>query len=781
MNRDSMFDRPEPRRRALGIGGALTVALSILGATPGEARADWSASGHRPSVAFAGGTAHTCALDDDGTVACWGSNSFGQLGDGSTGDHLTPTVLPSLGAVVSIAAGDAHTCALLYDGSVQCWGDNSVGQLGTGSYTASSVPVAVSGIGGSAMEAVAISAGGTHTCAALVDGTVKCWGGNDQGQIGDGTTTNRNAPVTISGVSNITQVAAGGEHTCAMDASGQLWCWGANGDGQLGDGTTTSRTAPVPVPNIARGAGPMAVTISAGRSHTCAVVMTSPELVFGAQPATNVDCWGANGRGQLGNGTTTSSTTPVQATGLANVKDVSAGGDHACALLAGGTVACWGEDTDGEAGNNTTGTYQATPVTVSSVTHARAVASGAFHACAVLGNGTASCWGNNLHGQIGDGTQAVRPTPVAVSGLAPVSNGPRVAAGTYHTCGLLAGGGVKCWGYNGYGEIGDGTTTQRDAPVPVSSVSNAVDVCAGGFHSCALIADGTAQCWGYNGYGEIGNGTTSNATSPVAVTGLSNAVSITCGEYHTCATIADGTARCWGYNAYGELGTNNTTQATTPAAVKYPSGTTFDMNRSLAAGGYHTCAVHGGTLVSCWGYNGYGEVGDGTTTTRLAPVTTTLAGGLTPKSLGLGVYHSCAVTASGTAQCWGYNGYGGLGDGTATDRWSPVNVLGMTGTTRPVTITAGTYYSCSLVANSTFQCWGFNQHGQLGDGTTTNASVPMTVSWLWYGMSLAAGGQQTCTILTDGTARCWGLGADGQLGDGGTSDSTIAVGVSSFP
>jgi len=361
----------------------------------------------------------------------------------------TPEALTPLLNIAAITTGGSHTCALTTGGGVKCWGANGNGQLGDGTTTNRLTPVNVSGL---ASGVSAIAGGMYHTCALTAGGGVKCWGRNDYGQLGDGTTTERHTPVFVSGLaSGVTAIAAGANHTCALTAGCGVKCWGYNGYGQLGDSTTTSRLTPVNVSGLASGVS----AIDAGYVHTCA--LTS---------AGGVKCWGANWSGELGDGTTTERTTPVNVSGLASgVSAIAAGWSYTCALTAGGGVKCWGLNRNGQLGDGTT-TTSYTPVDVSGLASGvSAIDAGGGHTCALTAGGGVKCWGANGNGQLGDGTTTDRNTAANVSGLA--SGVSAIAAGWSYTCALTAGGGVKCWGYNGYGQLGDGTTTDRHTPVDV--------------------------------------------------------------------------------------------------------------------------------------------------------------------------------------------------------------------------------------------------------------------------------------------------------------------------
>jgi alpha-tubulin suppressor-like RCC1 family protein len=348
----------------------------------------------------------------------------------------------------------------------------------------------------------------------------------------------------------------------------------------------------------------------------------------------------------------------------------------------------------------------------------REVSAGELHSCGVTTSDYAYCWGYNGSGQIGDNTYSTRFTPILVAvGWIQFR---QVSAGYAHSCGVTPTNYAYCWGNNAHGQLGDGTTTNRPWPVQVAGGLAVRRIGAGERHTCATTTSNVAYCWGNNTWGQLGDGTTTRRTSPVQVTGGRSYRLVTAGGHHTCGVVpVTNAAYCWGWNGWGQLGDNSTTDRSVPVAVA--GGRTFG---GVSAGGYHSCGTGLSGSAYCWGRNSSGQLGDGTTSVRLAPALVTGSGSFL--DVEAGDQHNCAGTTNNLAYCWGENFAGQLGDGTTTDRWTPTRVLGALTFRTPA---AGSLHSCvATAAGAGAYCWGENWAGQVGDGTTTRRLSPVAVS-----------------------------------------------------
>jgi alpha-tubulin suppressor-like RCC1 family protein len=350
-----------------------------------------------------------------------------------------------------------------------------------------------------------VSAGGLHTCGVAEDGRTYCWGFGASGQLGNGSTEERDAPVAVIGGLSFRQVSAGNDFTCGVTTDDRGYCWGFNARGQLGDGTETKRFVPVAVAGNLRFR-----QVSAGDSHTCAV--TTDQRAY---------CWGLLTDDMpvaLGDGSTVGSATPVRVSGGLAFRQVSAGVGHSCGVTTSDEAFCWGDNQYGQVGDGAaSASNRLTPSRVAGTRRFRQVDAGVFHTCAVTLAYRAFCWGDNHAGQLGDGTTTPRTAPRAVVGGIAFE---RVTAGRQFTCGETTENRTYCWGSNAFGQLGNGSEAGLSlTPVLVGGGHFFDQVSAGYFHTCAKTGAGRAYCWGNNGNGGLGDGTTTNRLLPTAVTG----------------------------------------------------------------------------------------------------------------------------------------------------------------------------------------------------------------------------------------------------------------------
>ena len=582
-------------------------------------------------------------------------------------------------------------------------------------------------------------------------------------------------------------IAAAEFHTCVIDAAGGVSCWGDNTNGRLGDGTEIDHALPAPVVGLASGV----VAVVAGEEHSCALI--------GAPGA--VKCWGQRTK----NGSDEDSSVPIDVPGLATgVTAISASLDHNCVIRNGG-VLCWGFNRSGALGNGLT-ENSATPVQVVGLEDGvKQVSAGADHACALLDDGTLQCWGRNTAGQLGDGTQEEKHTPVAVEGLD--EEVVEVAASGSFTCARTVTGKLFCWGFNLNGELGNGTTTSSLVPVEVQVGGPASAIAVSRSHSCALLADGRVQCWGPNNLGQLGTSCTTGSKSlPQTVNGISgNIIALQPGWGHTCTLSSRGYLYCWGNNNRGQVGLPPAGNATTPVEVTLAAKPVS----SLALGTNHSCALYTDGSVGCWGSNTLGQLGNGTgEDCQQAESVIGLEEHVV--AIAAGSSHTCALLQEGNSndqvRCWGWNQEGQLGDETFVDQLAPVTVslpisnvlqlvagdqhtcvfmqatagephvacwgsnneqqVGASPTiTEVVAIDAGVFRSCAILTSGAIRCWGYAQ------------PEPQFISVESLGgaaTAVADGEGHTCAIVEVGV-RCWGMGLDGQLGAG------VAITVSNSP
>lgn len=445
-----------------------------------------------------------------------------------------------------------------------------------------------------------------------------------------------------------------------------------------------------------------------------------------------------------------------------NASSVSAGSTHTCAVINAG-LQCWGTNDLGELGDN--GIYIRADVPLPVIppgSRVTAVAAGSRSTCAVVDGGL-KCWGANSFGQLGNNSTS--PTAVQVQVIPASSGVTAVTFGTTHACAAV-GGGVQCWGDNSFRQLGNNSAVLKSlVPVQVIAAGSGItDVSAGYRHTCAL-GGGGVQCWGHNTFG-IGDGSSTLAPVPVQVIAPGGgATSITVGDRHSCAVVSGG-VKCWGNNDSGQLGTGDFTAAATPQQAIAAGGGVS----AVAAGFGHTCAIVNGG-VKCWGTNYVGQVGSALLSESTVPVTQ-IAAGSNVSSVSAGDSHSCAVVA-GIVKCWGDDFASQLGIGGPVQS-SKVPVHSIAGGSNFSHVATGSTRSCAIIADGV-QCWGANSRGEFGNNSTEPAILPVTALPAGSGVSaISLGPLSTCGVINGGV-KCWGDNSFGQLGNNSTTPSLVPV------
>ena len=418
---------------------------------------------------------------------------------------------------------------------------------------------------------------------------------------------------------------------------------------------------------------------------------------------------------------------------------------------------------------------------------AKAAATGLRHTCALHEDGSVSCWGDNLRGQLGNGIEppdfedpSFDPSEIKMGLVLPVAvkeitDSTAIDAGVFHSCALRSDGRVACWGYNGRGQLGNGESgeeAQSSVPVTVSGITDAIDISTGNRHSCALLIDSTISCWGNNYYGQLGNGESGReffgastpdgsvfSDLPVPVSSIDDAIDVVAGESHTCAIHRDSSVSCWGHNRTGQLGYSKAgfwRHSVTPQKVEGVENAI-----AIAAGDSHTCVLHKVGTVSCWGGTSSSDVPE----SLLEGVTNAI-------SIDAGGSHTCALREDMTVLCWGANNGGQLGNG---EKYFGPDDFGMfynelvevVGITDAVGIAAGADRTCAIHQDGSVSCWGRNWLGAIGNGTADNYSnAPVQVKNITNATFVSAGNGHACALHDDATISCWGANEIGQLGNG---------------
>jgi len=713
---------------------------------------------------FSIGENHACAIDADGQLYCWGNPNQGRLGiealQWNSPNVYVPTIVPDVTEVVSVAVGIYHTCVVNTDGALFCWGGNSYGQLGIGDRVSKKIPTPV----GADNNWLKVDAADTHTCGLKKDTTLHCWGGNSvqnsyeplgigdgqqklspaqvgtvnegiregwidlalhmqktcgirkkdaesregflycwgknyHGDLGVGDAQHRSTPTQVGNDSNWVDVSAGFAHACGVKSNGEVFCWGNNHYGQLGhEAENLVSVVPKKVENLES-----VSSITSGAYHNCAV--TKDEHIY---------CWGYNVEGAVGTDKASIVRLPNKIEGEVLWKKVGSKSKTTCALDSEGGMSCWGDNRSGVTALGV-GPEMSSPAPVKSGKNWREIAPSWFgHTCGIKNDGKLFCWGNNTYGAVGIGTQTIVATePVEVK---PGKTWYKLATGANHTCAIDDDCKLFCWGRNTFGQVGfKGDGEVIDRPQIVAQEKNWREIKAGGIHTCGITAANELFCWGSNLSGEIGDGTDVHAPNPVKID-LNDTLwrTVSTGYHQTCATTEKGGLFCWGYNQNGELGigvrdADARRGRNTPQEIKLADGWArrFEGPWEVTAHGLSdTCGVKGGAIF-CWGIgfsrsllpeqvgedtdwanvwsvsdmsyyaikkNGKALYSISTFNSQVSVEEVKILPGLDWKKI-VGKKHSCGITGSGSLYCWGGNEYGQLGRGFSSNVFIPTEVI----------------------------------------------------------------------------------------------------------
>ena len=713
-----------------------------------------------------------------GVVFGGGWNQQGQsgIGAGATLDSVMNYAMePGPDVFTAIAAGFDHSLALGADGTVWAWGQwkesGSAGQT---------KPVQLSFL----ESIIAVSAGHFFSLALRADGIVWSWGTNERGQLGDGTKIPKpKQAVQVQGLKNIVAIATGWMHGLALDGGGRVWGWGLNDQGQLGDGSITSSgvVAPVQVVNLDR-----VIAIAGGAIHSLALRADG-----------TVWAWGANQKGQLGDGSTVQHVIPKQVPTLGEVVAIAAGGEHSLALKVDSTVLAWGDNGVGQLGNDTT-VDSPSPTTVLTeagstepLRHVIAIDAYDAHSLAILADNQALAWGYNNSGRLCDGTEINRLTPIKmqmVSGLdwTPVL-ASAVAGGTFHSLAILQTGRTWGWGHNGSKQLSDSLGGDDGAAVRLEVWNYRQGVAAGALHSMG-IADLCAVSWGANDQQQADPNDSTG--QPVGVTSGPPAIAVAAGEAHSLVLLPGGQVRSWGANDRGQCGgLGVATVSPQPVlTVKGPRGDGWLTGvKAIAAGAAHSLALKADGTVWAWGANDRGQLGDGSPIdNRGVPVPVKGENGVGVLSdivaIAAGAHFSMALRADGTVWAWGANN---------TYQLTYPHALHLSRTPLPLAgygddppkmkaIAAGAAHGLALTADGKVHAWGWNNRGQLGNGSTVSTyhAAPVKLGPTGHALlelvkAIAAGGKfediedsygsHSLALLASGQVLGWGWNMLGQL------------------
>lgn len=658
------------------------------GSPPAPERAEVAAS----QRLFIGASArHACLLDDDGTLRCWGNNAHGQLGGRSASvPQFEPKPVPGLGPAAHAALGARHTCAALRDGKVQCWGNNADGQLGGGGGGDGDEPglVTVQGLG----EVAQLVAGEAFTCALTAAHAVLCWG-----RVPGGAGISPE-PRPVPGL-EATRLSAAARAACAVRTSGAVACWGENKLGRIVPKGPSEISAPADVPGLIMNA----VDVATGAQGSCGIKS--------GERGDEVHCWGEPHF---------SSSWIYAQYSLEGARAVTAGdAGHFCVIQADETIHCWGDRSTGASG--AAGEYRWSHDFAGRFAEVRA---GENFTCARTREGAVQCWGTNDSGQLSQSfSDAMAPVP-----LEGAEGARRIAAAGTNTCAILKSGAVRCWGPDQAGYVEGG------GPHDFPSIMRADELAMGGAIACAMT-DKLPTCWGHNRASQLPSQDAVAIGTASTLASLGGNKALAFGSEHACSLSDAGAVTCWG-------GLGRTRALSTPVSGLRGAA-------SIALGADEGCALLDDGGVSCWPLREPPQGAKGASPRFAAARVPGVRGAV---AIAHGEAHACAALASGGALCWGRGDGGALGREAA----GAAGVGAVEGLTDADALALGDGFGCARRRDGTVACWGRNDRGQLGDGTREGRPAARAVPDVAEVTQLVAGAGHACALTRAGEVRCWG-------------------------
>jgi alpha-tubulin suppressor-like RCC1 family protein len=729
-----MIDVAEPSIRTQYLGAVSVAALTI------------NASDAINYPIQIGQTAYsTCAINQLNKLFCTGSNAFGMLGVGDLNFRTTFTAVDSATDYASISTGASGSyvysnCGITTTGVLKCWGYNNYGSVGDGTTTTRTSPVIIDG----STNYSKVSVGYYGACGITTTGVLKCWGYNNYRQVGDGSTSTRTSPVVVDSGTTYSDVVRGIYSTCGITTSGVLKCWGYNGNGTVGDGTTTNVIVPTEID-----AGITYSKLANSMSYTMCAIRTTGAL----------RCWGLGTSGQIGNGSSSTVLVPTTVNSGINYAQVSVSQNTVCAISTTGILKCWGADTDYNFGLSVSATYNTPQVIHTGESFSQVIVNNQ-RMCALNSVNVMKCSGLRQMGLMGDGFVSQFHSFTSVSGLDNFSS--LSINGQYMSAGIKSDGSLYTWGFgrNGFDYPGD-NSSQEFILTPIQVLfptggSIFTQVSKGFRHTCAIRDDQQLYCWGVNTYGNIGDNTTTTRPLPVVVDAGTNYISVSAGTWFTCGITSTGVLKCWGNNSNRSVGDGTTTQRNTPRIIN--SGVSY---KALAqTTNYTMCAITTTDVLKCWGYNNYGQVGVGGTTSTTTP--TIVDSGTAYLSVVASIGHTCGITLANEMKCWGQNSSYQLGDGTTTDRQLPVAFNSGTSYTAVGLNSAG--LTCGITTAGALHCAGVRSAGLAASSTEDGIGQSSSIAAIDVGLTytnLYSGYDTICGRTNTGATRCAGEGVYG--------------------